>query len=238
MMMSGPESLTWAAHIKLLFQQYNLPDPLGLISSQVWPKEQWKVLTKTSVTVYHERILRQRARENSKLRFLNTQVSGLSGRPHPVLSSILCTQEVTLARTHVKMLSGDYPCFSYIGSDRHKDGFCRLCHHLFPQDSPPVEDMVHLLVRCRSTADTRADILIELLDIISTHSHHNILLKQPNHTDLAQFILDPTSLNLPLLARISPNHSALSEVLRVCRKLCFATHKTRTKQLKNLKLSD
>ena len=147
----------------------------------------------------------------------------------------MSTQEVTVARTHIKMLAGDYPCFAHMGADRNQDSFCRLCHHFYPQHNPPTEDMVHLLARCRCTADTRTNILPEFLNIISHFFPHNSILDKPNHTDLTQLILDPTSLNLPLNARIPPNHPALPEVLRVCRKLCFAIHKSRTSLLKRLK---
>ena len=54
LMMCDSASLTWSAHIKLLFQQYRLPDPLTLLSSQPWTKERWRVLNKTAVTAYHE----------------------------------------------------------------------------------------------------------------------------------------------------------------------------------------
>ena len=234
-MMNSPTSLTWTAHLKLLFIQYNLPDPLALLQSPVWSKESWKALIKSSVTNYHETIWRRKAEDNSKLKFLNIQVSGLSGRPHPTLASIISTQQVTVARTHIKMLAGDYPCSAYIGADRNKDRFCRLCRHYYPQHNPPTEDMVHLLVICRCTADTRAGILPELLNIISYHFPNNTILHNPNHTNLTQLLLDPTSLNLPLTARIAPNHPALPEVLHVCRKLCFAIHKSRTSLLKHLK---
>ena len=133
------------------------------------------------------------------------------------------------------MLCGDYPCYSYTGTSRDQDSFCRLCQHYYPQHKPPDEDMVHLLVRCRCTADTRAGILPELFNVISLHFPHNTILGNPNQTNLTQMILDPTSLNLPLTARIAPNHPALPEILRVCRKLCFAIHRCRTSKLKGLK---
>ena len=121
LMMCDSASLTWSAHIRLLFQQYSLPDPLTLLSSQPWSKERWRVLTKTAVTAFHEVALREKAAGNSKLNFLNVQTIGLTGRPHPVLSGVLTTREVPHLRIHIKMLSGDYPCYSYLGSDRNND---------------------------------------------------------------------------------------------------------------------
>ena len=234
LMMSDSSSLTWAAHIRLLFQLYNLPDPLTLISGTPWPKERWRLTTKTAITIYWELSWRGKAASNSKLSFLNVQVTGLSGKTHPVLSGILSTQEVERSRIHVKMLAGDYCCYSYMGSDRLQDAYCRLCQLLHHEHPAPVEDMVHLLTRCIATRETRTRLLSDLLNEISLHFPNNKILEQPNHLHLTQLILDPTSLNLPISIRISPDHPALTIVLNVCRSLCFAVHKDRTRQLKKL----
>ena len=82
LMMSDSSSLTWSAHVRLLFELYNLPDPLTLLSSQPWPKEKWKMFTNTAVTAHHEMTWREKAATNSKLSFPNIQLSGLAGRPH------------------------------------------------------------------------------------------------------------------------------------------------------------
>ena len=193
-------------------------------------------MVKTSVTAYHEAFWRLKDKNNSKLHFLNVQTTGLSGRPHPTILGILTTQDVVKSRIHLKMLSGDYPCYYYLGSDREQDAFCRLCHSLLPFHPPPSdEDMVHLLTRCRGTLETRARIIPELLNTIQQHFPTNGILVHQNHSHLAQLILDPTSLNLPINMRISPDHPALSPALAVCRKLCFAIHKDRTNQLKKLR---
>ena len=62
--MSDFTSLTWSAHVRILFQQYNLADPLALLQSQLWSKERWKVYTKTAVAAYHETTWRQKAAGN------------------------------------------------------------------------------------------------------------------------------------------------------------------------------
>ena len=49
LMMADSTSLTWSAHLKILFLWYNLPDPLVLMNSAPWPKERFKTLIKTSV---------------------------------------------------------------------------------------------------------------------------------------------------------------------------------------------
>ena len=234
LMMSNSSSLTWAAHVRILFQLYQLPDPLVLLNNQLWPKNRYKLHIKTSVCAFHESVWRSKAANNSKLTYLNTQATGLSGRPHPVLTGILTTQDVVFSRVHVKMLAGDYLCNYYLDKDRGLGGQCRLCPVWSPDSPPPDETMVHLLTRCRGTANTRAAILSELLNTISRDFPHNSLLLQQNHDQLTQFILDPTSINLPMTIRIPPNHTALVGILQVCRKLCYSVHKDRTKQLKHI----
>ena len=54
-MIANASSLTWTAHIKLLFSLYSLPDPLTLISGSLLPKEKWKVITKTAIVAYYEK---------------------------------------------------------------------------------------------------------------------------------------------------------------------------------------
>ena len=233
--MTDSASVTWTAHIRILFQLYNLPDPLTLISSFPWPKERWKSHIKAAVTVYHEKNLRAKASTNSKLGFLNVQTIGLTGRPHPALSGVLTTQDVMRSRVHIKMLAGDYPCYAHLGSDRNQDQACPLCQYLHPSQPAPVEDMVHLLTSCRATSDTRSQYTPLVLNTISQYCPNNPILSQQNHVHLTQLILDPTSLNLPLTIRISPEHPALLPVLASCRTFCHAIHRDRTRQLQRFK---
>ena len=67
--MSSESSLTWSAHVRILFLQYNLPDPLLLLDSTPWPKERWKLHTRVAVTSYHENLMRRKAASNCKLQF-------------------------------------------------------------------------------------------------------------------------------------------------------------------------
>merc|ERR1711942_648772 len=146
-MMAGTSSVTWSAHIRILFQLYKLPDPLLLLSGAPWPKERWKMTVKTAVTTHTEAIWRKKAAANSKLGFLNVQALGLSRKVHPMLLGVLTTQEVLQSRVHVRMLSGDYPCSAYIGNDQQMNKYCKLCQSLHPYTPAPVEDMVHLIAR-------------------------------------------------------------------------------------------
>ena len=42
LMMTDASSHKWAAHLRSFFQLYNLPEPLGLLDSEVWSQEKWK----------------------------------------------------------------------------------------------------------------------------------------------------------------------------------------------------
>ena len=233
--MTNSSSVTWSAHVRILFSMYNLPDPLSLISGSLWPKEKWKVVTKTAVTAYYERFWRYKATLNSKLGFLNIQATGLAGRVHPVLSGIMTTQEVMRSRVHVKMLAGDYPCQAYLGNERSRDSACPLCQYLYPGSQAPDETMVHLITRCRATSDTRAAYFHVLMNTIASHFPQNQILSHPNSTQLTQLVLDPTSLNLPLSIRIHPDHPALAQILVACRTLCYAIHRDRNRLLERIR---
>ena len=129
---------------------------------------------------YHESVLRQHAEKNTKLQFLNVQAIGLSAKPHPVVAWAMTTQDVVTIRPHIKLLSGDYLCYSQLAHDRGSDPHCRLCHNLAPLIDPsqaPVEAIVlHLLTQCRVTRDTRDMHLPDLLNSVADHHPNNFLL--------------------------------------------------------------
>ena len=121
LMMANNSSLTWAAHVRILCQMYDLPDPLALMKEAVWKKEKWKTLVNTKIITQHEKQMRQKALTNWKLGFLNIQMTGLSGRPHPILSDVLTSHEALKSRPHVKMLSGDKLCYATLAIERGGD---------------------------------------------------------------------------------------------------------------------
>ena len=41
LMMSTSSSVTWTAHLRIICQMYDLPDPLTLMSGHLWAKEKW-----------------------------------------------------------------------------------------------------------------------------------------------------------------------------------------------------
>ena len=235
--MSGPNSLTWSAHVRLLFQLYSLPDPLTLLSMTPWPKQRWKDYTNVAVTTYHESVLRQRSSNNMKLQFLNVKAIGLLGKPHPVVAWANTTQDVASVRPHVKMLAGDYLCYHYLAHDRGIEPYCPLCKGLsgpHPSEQPPIEDMVHVLTLCKGTKDTREGQIPDLLNTVAHYIPDNLLLSTPTHQQFTQFLLDCTSLNLPTNLRIPSNHPGFLDITRQCSKMIFAIHRHRMKQLSSL----
>ena len=203
------------------------------MEGSLWSKEKWKDFYNARVVSFHEKALRKKAVDNDKLKYLNIQLTGLTGRAHPILSWVLTTQDVVRARIHLKMLSGDYLCQANLAKDRGLDPSCLLCKSLLRLPAP-AENILHILTMCKATSETRQRIVPELLNCLSKYFPSNSLLRSINHAQLCQFILDPTSLNLPMDCRIQPNHADLSHVMFICRNLCFALHKTRIRQLTDL----
>ena len=58
--------------------------------------------------------------------------------------------------------------YAYEASDRGLDPACRLCQSLSHLPAP-AEDLIHVLTRCRATADTRGQYLPEVLNTVATY---------------------------------------------------------------------
>ena len=179
--------------------------------------------------------MRSNALGNFKLEYLNVQASGLSGRPHPVLSWVMTTRDVAISRPHIKMLAGDYMCYANLAHDRGLDPQCRVCQVLHHHPAP-TENLMHLLTRCRATADTRDRIMPELINTVAKYFPSNRILFGPNHSILTQFILDCSSLNLPTNTRVPPIHKGFIPITKECSNLIYAIHQDRTRQMKALGL--
>ena len=108
-------------------------------------------------SLYYEKLLRTQAKTNSKMEYLNVQVQGLTGTPHPALHSIYCTQDVRRLRHHVKFLTGDIMTAERLAIDNGTSPKCKLCE-------APVESTKHALTQCAATADIHRTMLPELLN--------------------------------------------------------------------------
>ena len=225
LMMSDDKSTTWSVHVRLLSKLYELPDPLILTQCPIMSKEEWKTLITTRVTVYHEKLFREKAAKNSRLQFLNVQLLSLSGRPHPSLLGITETRQVQKLRAHLQLLTGDFPSFELLGHRQNSDQQCRLCFN-------PIESIQHIITECSATADARNRIFPELLNLVLSIDPTNQLL-QPNISKriLTQFVLDPTSFNLSNEFRISFKNPRLHELFSLSRDWCFSVTSLRRKLL-------
>ena len=220
--MCRENSTTWFHHIRLLCLKYGLPDPLSLLhSSEVWAKEKWSVLVKTRVTAWHERNLRKKAQQNSKMRYLHVGLIGLTGRPHPALWQIMNTQDARKSRTHLQMLVGDFGPVSTQPNGAVPQ--CGLC-------SAPAPDIIeHTLTLCKVTVNVKARLLPELLNLVASLVPYSQILCQSNHLNsriLSQFILDCTSFNLPANIRVPFQHpEAVTAIFNLTRNWCYAVSK-------------
>ena len=210
-------SLTWSNHIQLLCLKYNLPSPLGLLeNSTPWSKDKWKCLVKTTITVYHERKLREMSSLNSKMKYLNVQLCGLSGCPHPALMNITTTQDVKKLRHHIKLLTGDLLTADRRAIDQPGlDPSCPLC-------SAPRETIEHVLVACKGTAEPRQRIYPELVNTVAQVQPTCEILHTHNDMILTQFILDCTSPNLPDHYRVPSHNPRVSEIFKISRDWSYA----------------
>ena len=229
-MMCNNFSVTWSNHVQLLCLKYGLPSPLSLLqTSPPWSKESWTCLVKSRVTNWHENHLRTLALKNSKMQFLNVQLTGLCGAPHPALRNIFTSQDVKKLRHHLKFLTGDFISNYRRALDQpNLSPACDLC------DAP--EDTVeHVMAVCRATHAVRERLLPELLNIVArVQPMCGILKNQTMPHTLTQFLIDCSSLNLPETFRIPAHNPDIVEVFRCSRDWSFAIISERTRLLKKL----
>ena len=227
-MMCKTSSTTWSNHLKLFCLKYSLPSPLSLLqTSSPWSKQCWACLVKTRVTNWHEAHLRTLALSNSKMQYLNVQITGLCGAPHPALRNILTSQDVKKLRHHLKFLTGDFICNYRLAVDQpNRSPACDLC-------DAPEDTIEHVLVVCRATHAVRERLLPNLLNIVAeVQPMCSILNTHTTPHILTQFIIDCSSLNLPGKFRIPAHNPDIAEVFRISRDWSFGIISERTRLLK------
>ena len=190
----------------------------------------------TKITVFHERQLRTAAESNSKMTWFNVSTTGLTGRHHPVLNGAVTAHEVKKLRPMVRMLTGDYFCFAVKNDQSGGGDHCRLCPDLGPDLPRPREDIQHIVTECEATRDTRERLLINLWSSLEQVNKDPSAMTELlcDKVLLCQFILDCSSLNLPNHIRIGAGDRRLTEVVKVCRDICYAVHNDRLRKLKLL----
>ena len=208
-------STTWSNHVQILFLKYDLPPPLSLIQrSSPVSEDVWKETVKVKITAWYENELRRKAEKNSKMNYLNVSLSGLSGRPHPVLHNILTTQDAKKLRVHLKFLCGDYMTNERLSADQPGiiHPACQLC-------SAPIDSIDHDMATCMATAEVRRRLFPDLLNQVTKVQPMCAILRHfpPPPTILTQFLLDCTSFNLPEDFRIPVHNPGITNVYAISR---------------------
>ena len=227
---SGSDSHTWARHIRSLAAQYEIQDPLSAIQMAPPTKSEYKQYIITKITVHHERRLREIAATNSKMKYLNVNIKGLNGRPHPALQGVSKTSEIKKLRAHMKILCSDLYTSEVRAKYQGGSPHCRLCEGDHP-DKIPNENIQHIVIECKAYSHIRTRILNQVEIICaSIEGIQNIFL---NDEHLCQFLLDCTSLNLPI--RIPENNELCSRIFSLSRDLCYGIIKIRSEKLRKIK---
>ena len=225
---ANENSNTWCAFLRDLADKYEMRSPLECLSTDPPSKSEYKEYVLTKITAHYERALRQEASTNSCMKFLHVDMTGLRGKHHPAIANIKTTEEVAKLRPHIKMLCGNLLTYgmkyeqSGIGSPR-----CRLCDHQF-------ESISHIVGSCPRFDDVRERILIEF-DQVLEKSANNLKITSflESEDKLSQFVLDPTSMNLP--NRVHTSDSIVPQMYKLSRDYCYAINKRRNQLLKDMK---
>ena len=235
LMMCEESSTTWSNHVQLLCMKYGLPSPLSILNcSSPMSKMSWNTLVKTKVTAWHENWLRESPLGNTKMIYLNVQLAGLSGCPHPILQNICTTQDALKLRLHVKFLTCDYMTSERLSKTHpNKSPTCDLC-------TESLDTIEHILVTCRATVEVRKRLYPELLNTVAQFQPLSAILQPqqpPPPSVLLQFILDCTSMYLPESFRIPGHNPGILKICKVGRDWCFAVSSERSRLLKRQSLN-
>ena len=120
------------------------------------------------------------------------------------------------------MLSGDYLTYEVKSSQSGGSPHCRCC------DSRVAENILHILIECDAYRETRTSILGEIETLLQEANFQYEEIFQ-NKQYMTQFILDPTSMNLPL--RINSSSKIFKDLLKLSRDFYFSINTKRTKLL-------
>ena len=175
----------------------------------------------------HESELRKVPENNSKMEYLNVNLTGLRGKHHPSLSDIITVEEVRKCRPHLKFLTGDYLTYQ-LKFDQSGSGspLCRICRN-------ENETISHIISTCPQYSTTRQRIFKEFEELCAlAKTNVNFQHIESNPKTSTQFILDPCSFNL--YERIHIKDPLLPKYFKLSRTLCYSIHNVRIKCLQEL----
>ena len=98
---SSANSRTWSIHVRNFCKKYGLEDPLEYLTRAPPSKTAWKRLVDAKIMAYHEKYLRSKSEANSRMQYLNTNLLGLNGRPHPATQNMQTSWEVKMSHVHI-----------------------------------------------------------------------------------------------------------------------------------------
>ena len=203
---------------------YGLDDPLDCLNRDPPSKSQYKELILTKISAFHEKELRKAATQNSQMSYLNVSLTGLRGKLHPAITNVFTSHAVKKMRPHIKMLSGNYVTFEEKSLKSGGSPFCRLC-----TDVSEPETLEHLISKCDGISETRFRI-INLMNNVCQQADLNIDLNSFSNRMLAQFVIDPSSMNLR--ERVSITHPVLPSLFQLSRDFCYSIDRKRMEKLK------
>ena len=215
-------SRTWAQHVRNLCNMYVIEDPLSMLSRDPPSKSVFKNNVKSTITAFHENELRNKAKMNSSMKYLNPSVLGLNGRHHPAIGGITDTNDVRVMREHTSMLISNYLTYKMKSLKSGGSPFCPRC------DNNNDDDIEHILT---SHISTSSQLVLDKIAVLCSLSLPQIIFFDIRKSKqiLAQFLLDPSSLNLR--RRISSDDPILPDLFKLCQKYCHITHKDRMTNL-------
>ena len=225
---------SWFHQIRNLCLQYQLPHPVELLDNPP-QKDQFKRKLKSQVTSYWESKLREECSLLPSLRYFNPAFMSLAN-PHPLWTTAGSSPfEVNKACVQAKMLSGRFRTENLCRFwSSNKKGFC-----LAPQCENEVEDIEHILTRCKSLEGPRKRLHSAWMAKATTDTHlHQLIIKVLASTpdQFCQFVLDPS--NHPEVISLTQKHgeSILKNTFYLTRTWCHTLYKERLKVLGRFEL--
>ena len=223
LLMKDNTSHSWAIHIKLLLDRYNLPSAFDLLN-QTPSKDRWKSLVDKAVNEYWMDLLKAEANCKSTLSFLNFE-DAACGKPHNIYSSLNTTpQDIKRAVVKAQLLTGTYQLAAAASRKLNpiEEQQCQLC-------KSSRETLVHFLTECPTIImdcdNHLTNYKAEVTTIIGTTLWNNLECQHMIH----QLILDCTSKKLGIPKLQVCEYQALETASR---HLCFALHSYRLRTLK------
>ena len=94
--------------------------------------------------------------------------------------------------------------------------------------------MLHILIQCDAYDEIRVRILDQIKALLEEENLSTIFEEIFQSQEyMCQFILDPTSLNLPV--RLNHKEDLVTKIFKLSRDYCFAIHTARNKKLQENK---